>query len=454
MPLPRVFRPATVLALCCVTLLAPGTALATEWSATPNVTLGMLENDNILLTPIPEKSVTALTFTPHLDLGAAEENWQVMGSAELRNYRYWGQSGLDTTDQVYDLSSLYKTERSTWQLNGGNDRESVISGTTFNPNIGIVHTQTQQTTRTLNPAWTWQASERTQLTLNYQSNIVSYENGLSVGLINYLSRDGTATLTYQWSPRDQFTVQIDSAYFKAPQSAVSQLGQTAYVTATPTANGIDLTLEPNPRQISSDSTTDSLLLGITHSFSETLTGNLAVGGRKTKADSTVETCTTSTPPTIIAGQSVDTATCIQTATTIQPENGSGLLYTAGFDKHFERTHLTLSVSRQVSPSGTGTQVQVTAGTLGVSQQVTENLNAIVSLAGYEVRALSSPTAQFTDRNYFQGGPSLSWNWTENLTVGAGYSYVRQKYLGTPVTAHENSVYLNFKYAWRKFSISR
>ena len=445
-------HPIIALVLCCAGLLAPGLSAATEWYAKPSVSLKLQHDDNLLLTTAPHQGVTGFTVAPHLDFGAQQANWDINGSAELRGHRYWGQTGLNGNDQVYNLSSLYRTPRSTWQLGGGYAKESVTANSTFSPDIGLVSTQTQRITRTVTPSWTWQMTERAQLELSYQSSLVSYQNIPSTDLIDYDSRDGTATLLYQWSPRDQLTAQIDRSYFKMPQLGPSQLGQPAYAAEI----GGKLSLLPNPQLQSNTSTTDSFTLGWSHSFSENLSANLAVGTRSTDSEAVVQTCTASTPPAIyyINGQFVGIGTCTQTANTVYPETSSGYLYNAGLTKQFELTQVTLSLGRQVSPGGTGTQILVNTENLGISHQVSARLSSALSLTGYQIRAASSNVLPFTNRNYIETAASLSWKWTRQLTIQGGYQYIRQEFLNTSDMAHDNTVYLNLSYAWNKLSISR
>jgi len=445
-------RPCIALALCCASLLVPGLSAATEWTAKPSVSLRLQHDTNLLLTSGPHKGVTGLTVAPHLDLGAQQENWDITGSAELRGHRYWGQSGLNGNDQVYNLSSLYRTQRSTWQLGGGYAKESVTARSTFSPDVGLVSTQTQRLTRTVNPSWTWQMTERTQLKLGYQSSLVSYESTLNANLVNYDSRDGNATLLYQWSPQDQLTAQIDRSYFKVPQTGLSQLGQPAYAMET----GGQFSLLPNPRELSNTSTTDSLVLGWSHSFSQTLSANVAIGTRSTDSASVIQTCTGSTPPTIysINGQFVGIGTCTQTANTAYSETSSGYLYNAGLTKQFELTQVALSVGRQVSPSGIGAQVLTDSATLGITRTLSARLQANLSVADYRVRTIGSSALPLSDRDYVQASTGLTWQWTRQFTVQGGYRYLGLKFPGTTDKAYDNAVYVDLAYAWNGYSISR
>ena len=445
-------RPCIALALCCTGLLVPSLSAATEWTAKPSVSLRLQHDTNLLLTPGPHEGVTGLTVAPHLDLSAQQANWDVMGSAELRSHRYWGQSGLNGNDQIYNLSSLYRTQRSTWQLGGGYAKESITASSTFSPDVGLVSTQTQRITRTVSPSWTWQMTERAQLKLGYQSSLVSYERTLNANLINYDSRDGNATFLYQWSPQDQLTATIDRSYFKVPQTGLSQLGQPAYALEI---NGM-LTLQPNPRELSNTSTTNSLILGWTHSFSQTLSANVAIGVRHTDSESIIQTCTGSTQPTpyFINGQLVGIATCTQTANTGFSETSSGYLYNAGVTKQFELTQVALSVGRQVSPSGIGTQVLTDSATLGITRTLSARLNANLSAADYRIRAIGSNALPLTDRDYVEASTSLSWQWTRQFTIQGGYQYDGLKFPGTTDKAYDNAVYVDLVYAWNGFSVSR
>lgn len=444
-------RRCLVLVLYCTTLFAPGFANATEWYVQPSVKVSTQYDNNLLLTPVHHTGTTEATVAPHLEFGAAQANWDVQGSAEWRGHRYWGQNGLNGNDQVYNLSSLYRTPRTTWQLGASYAKESVTANSLFIPDIGLVSSVTPRITRTVNPSWTWQMSQRMQLLLNYQTSVVTY-NAPGSSLVNYTSRDGSATLQYQWSHRNQLTAELDQSYFNVPQLSLSQIGQPAY---TETVNGL-FTLLPNPQLQRNTSTTDSALLGWSHTFSPTLSGNISMGTSRTDSDIVVQSCTASTSPSIyfVNGQFVGLGTCTQTANSTYTETSSGYLYSAGLDKQFQLTQVTLSLGRQISPSGIGAQVRMDSATLGVNRTFSPRLSGGLDLSGYRIRSISSASPPLTDRDLDEGSINLTWDWTRQLTVQGGYRYVEQKYLSNSVKAHDNAVYLSLAYAWRRNYISR
>lgn len=449
---PLLVRPGLALAICCAGLLAPGLCAATEWSAKPSVSVNLQHDSNLLLTTASHQGVTALTVAPRIDLSAQQENWNVSGSAELRGHRYWGESGLNGNDQIFNLSSLYRTQRSTWQLGGGYAKESVTASTAFSPDIGLVGTQTQRITRSVNPSWLFQMTQRTQIELSYQSSLVSYQNGPNTYLSDYDASDGAAALLYQWSPRDQLSAEVDRSYFKVPQSGLSQLGQPAF---SPLSGGLFI-LQPNPQQLSNTSNTDNLVLGWTHAFSQTLNGNIGFGARQTTSDSVVQTCTSGTPTSIIiiGGQPVGIGPCTQTADTVFSEKSSGYLYNAGLTKQFTLTHVALSLSRQVNPSAIGSQVLTDSATLAINHTLSQRLSAGLSLSSYRIQAISSTTPGTVKWNYILASTDLIWHWTRQLKVQGGYRYLRVGFPNSSLQASDNAIYLNLSYAWQGASISR
>lgn len=434
-------------ALCCVGLLVPALSAATEYSAKPSISLQLQDDSNLLLTAQPHQSVTGLTIAPHIDLSAAQANWNITGSADVRGHRYWGQSGLNGNDQIYNLSSLYRTQRNTFQLSGGYASESVTASSIFSPDIGLVSTQTQRITRSVNPSWTWQMTERTRLELNYKSSLVSYQNVPNSGLINYTSRDGAATLLYELSSKDQLTVQIERSYFAVPQESQSQLGQSSYTTLS----GI---LDPNPLILSNTSITDNLVLGWSHSFSQTLSASLAAGARRTNSDSIVQTCTASAPITFNFITGLVVGTCTQTATTAYSDKSNGYVYDAEINKQLQLSDINLTLERQISPSGFGTQVQMNSETLAVTRNLSARLSTGLSISGNQVRGIGGTAPTLNRENYTMASTDLNWRWTRQLTVQTGYRYITLRFLNNNIRAHDNTVYLRLDYAWRRFSMSR
>ena len=396
-------------------LVAASPARSTEWSITPSVSLQELYNNNILLTPTPGPAVTGTVLTPSLGLTAQQQTWNLTGTAQWQNSRYSGQSGLNTNDQYLNLLSNYQTQRNTWGLTGTYAKESILTSTAFVADVGLVHVQTQRISRTISPTWTWTISPTLNLQLGYQYNGVTYNEGAQAGLFNYSQHAANVTLSDQISTRNQIFGSAGYSYFQVP---VLQFVGTDEKSNTSTA-----------------------VLGLSHQFSRTFTGNLSVGAQYTR--SSENQCN----PIILAffGQ------CYATRAF---SKNSGAIYNANLQKQFERSSVTLALGRSISPSGAGTQVLIDSGSLSANWQFSERLLGMASADAYRIRAVGTSVTEL-NRNYYSTSAELRWKWTRNLKVSALYEYIWVKYAsGGALPARSNSVYLTLKYSWPYLTVSR
>ncbi len=382
---------------------------------TPSVSLQELYNDNFLLTSGPEPAVTGTVITPGIDLSAKQDAWSLDGTAKWQNSHYSGQSGLDTNDQYLNLLSNYNTPRNTWGLTGTYAKESILTSTTAAADIGLAHTQIQRITRSIDPTWTWTMDEKTQLQVSYQYNGVTYSEGSAAGLYNYNQNVGGVTLSNQISARTQIFGVLQYSRFYVP---VLQIPGTTETSDTSTAE-----------------------IGVSHNFSSTFTGSLAAGEQYTR------TSETQCDPFFLSlfGQ------CFVTPSS---SKDTGAIYSASLQKQFERSTVNLTLSRNVSPSGAGTQVLIDSGSLSDNWQISPRLLGLISANVYTFRAVGTSVTEL-NRNYYSPAVELRWLWTQNLKISALYQYIWEKDIvagGLP--AHSNSIYLTLNYSWPYLSVSR
>ncbi len=401
-------------------LVAAPAARSTEWSITPAVSLQELYNDNILLTPVPGPAVTGTILSPSVDVSAQQEAWNLSGTAQWQSTRYGGHSDLNTNNQYLNLQSNYQTLRSTWALTGTYAKESVLTGTSYVADVGLVHTQVERITRTLSPTWTWIVTPNVNLQLSYQYDGAGYLKAATAGLFNYSQNAVNVQLSDQVTPRNQIIGSVGYSYFKVP---VLQFAQEYDKSNTSTA-----------------------MIGLNHQFSNTLTGSLSVGAQGTR--SAERQCN----PFILAyfGQ------CY--AETAFSKN-SGTIYNATLTKQFERNTVNLAFGRSISPSGAGTQVLIDSSTLGDNWQISPRLLGLASVNAYRIRAVGTSVTEL-NRDYYGASTELRWEWTRNLKVSAQYQYIWVKYdSGGPgsnnmIPAKSSSVYLTLKYSWPYLTLSR
>src|SRR5438094_9991976 len=90
---------------------------AAEWSMVPSVDLMTEFDDNIHLTASPHPSVWGIRLAPDIKFSGTTETLDVTGGLRFDLNRYFGESGLDTTDHTLIMRSIYKTERDVLGLN-------------------------------------------------------------------------------------------------------------------------------------------------------------------------------------------------------------------------------------------------------------------------------------------------------------------------------------------------
>ena len=405
---------------CCLVILGKTSlAQAIEWAAEPSIRAGLEYNDNIFLTTAPHKAVTGANLGANLDLAARQEHWELRGSARLLSRRYEGREDLNTDDTTGELNYNFKTDRSNWQIKTTYASQSILNYDRIDPDIGVTEKQTKRVTSSASPNWTWQTSETTQLRLDYQFSDVQYEDGVSIGLLDYRQQTTGLTLSDQLTARTNIYAVLNYSDFRVttPETDISTNHSTK-------------------------SRTNAGQIGITYDITETLKGSLSGGPRKTASTDVVQTI-------VLCGFF---QWCL--VPTTQSNTAHGLVYAGSLESRLQLTTTTLRFNRTVSPSGTGSEVQADNLNLVIQRQITpDRLSMQLTAEGYEIKALGLTTSA-VDRNYFRIEPGLRWRWTEDLTVEASYRYARQRYVNATDVATANSVYLVFTYIMPKMSSSR
>lgn len=406
-------QPASV-ALFVMVLLAPAGSSAVEYSAQPSISLQGLYDDNIFLTTQPHSSVSSGVLNPQVDLAATMERWQVKATGRLRNLRYSGDTGLDTNDKYLNFSSSLVYARTQWQLNGATSKESTLLSERFTPDLGIARTQTHITTRSIAPAWSALLTEATELKLNYQSSDVSYDKGVGGPFNDYHNKQTNLSLSNVLTSRTQIFINGSTSAFEVPALVYT-------------------------------SKTNSWQLGLTRDFSETVSATLSAGGRRTTSERLV----------LVRCDLIFFGSCLIPVYGIGTTKDSGSVYNVNIQKQLERTGLNFALSRSIDPSGSATQTQTDTVSVGVNHNITQTrLSAGFNLSANRSKAIGGNPASYPARDYYQLAPSLSWRWTERLTLSGSYRRVRLKYRDFDVAPVSNSVQVTISYQAPKFSISR
>lgn len=398
--------------------------MTAEWTAQPAVTARHEYNDNINLSVHPHNSVRGSFITPSLDLGVNTPIWRLSGGASVTQRRYSGQEGLDRDDKASRFSSVYRTERNTWQLNASRTLSSLLSGDTISSDTGVVQGQRQTDTKSISPAWTWMYSETTMLEVVYQLSDVSYEQTQSAGLYDYEYRSATVTLSNQLSERNRVFVTGGYSKFQVPLTGF-------------------------------ESNTGNVQIGGTRNFSETMSGTLQAGLRNTEA------ITRGGNPTGSFFSDVDSITG-QIFTIFVPDGGvtqdsrsenTSSVFSGSLERKFEKSLTRLAVSRTLSPSGLGGQTEQDTANFIFQDPLSPRLTWSVSMHWQKTRAFEGNISN-SDLTYFDIKPGIDWQWLRDWSVGMDYRYAHVNREHETAAADSHSVGVTLIYRPLKISISR
>jgi hypothetical protein len=409
-------------AFCLTALAVSSQGMAAEWTAEPAVTARHEYSDNINLAVQPRGSVRGSFVTPSLDLGVNTPIWQLNGGVSATQRRYSGQEGLDRDDSASRLSTLYRTERNTWQLSANRSLSSVLSDDSISPDTGVVQTQRQTKTKNVAPAWTWLYSERTMLQVTYQLSDVSYEQTQSASLYDYENRSTTVTLSNQLSELNRIFVTGGYSSFHVPNTGF-------------------------------ESDTGSLQVGASRNFSSTTQGTLQAGLRNTESFTRGGNPIFTRFTTIDSnGELVDVL--VQSGVTQDSRREStSSVFSGSLERRFEKSLVRLAVNRALVPSGTGGQTEQDTVSFNFSDPLSSRMTFSVNASWRKTRAFEGNITN-SDLTFYDVRSGIDWQWTRDWSMGMDYRYAHANREHENAAAHSHSVGLAVTYRPLKMSISR
>jgi hypothetical protein len=223
---------------------------------------------------------------------------------------------------------------------------------------------------TANPSWTRRITEKLSFQASGQLNDTTYENGLTLGLVDYQLFGGSGGLLYQMTEQDQ--IQLSGSYVN-----------------------FHTTNAPSPFRASFP----GVNLSLTHAFTETLTGT-AYGGPRFVSS------TTDTVSNSVTAQS------------------TVWLFGASLTKKLESTSIQVNVDRDIVPSGFGLLIQRDRAGLTVSHDLTETLAASLNASGYLVSGITqlATGSTFPESRYAYLTPKIAWKFLEWWKLEMSYTY--------------------------------
>jgi len=372
---------------------------AAEWSLFPSIGVKGVYNDNLLLTPLPHDATYGYWVSPAAEFAGKTERLEASSRVAADFVSYYGGQESRFTNLFLPLTLRYKTETDLLGFTGGFTRDNTLMSELLT--TGVVLRFTQRNQWTANPSWTRRITEKLSVQSSAQLNDTTYENGLSLGLVDYQLLGGSGGLLYQLTEQDQ--IQLSGSY-------VNFHTTNAPLSFRASFPGVNLSL--------------------THAFTETLTGT-ASGG-----------------PSFVSSTSQTAGDNIKAERTVW-------LFGGNLTKKFERTSIQVNVSRNIQPSGFGLLIQTDRAGLTVSHDLTETLTASFDASGYIVSGITQRATggTFPENRYYSATPTIAWKFLEWWKLELSYTYRHREVEGFSDPAMSNGTMFMLTYYPPKLAFS-
>lgn len=366
-------------------LLAATGAQAAESKLIPEISIKQTYNDNINFSTTEEKNDLILTVTPILRWNSQTEMTGITANAEMDVIRYGKEHNLDEVNQKYSLGYDFRaTELLGLNLNG-----SLIKDTTLDTEMeetGLVLKRTKRHFYHIKPGLSWYMGEKTQL--NLTCGYTRAEYGAS-GYSDYDIYDGTLELVHTLS-KEGATVSAQGGY---------------------THSDYETSNVDNYR----------LYLGLSYPFTQKLKLTAWAGARYTKSE-------------------------YEVAETESDGNWGWLGYLS-LNRTIENGSVSVSINRDISPSGLGETIEHDRATLDIDYRFTQFITGRFN--GSLSRSKSESEYRDTDQELYHLRPSLSWQIAERVLAELSYQYSKTEYKNIHTNADRNIIFLRFRIYWEK-----
>jgi hypothetical protein len=383
---------------------------AAEWKIDPRVDLRAGYNDNIRLTTDDELS------SPEIDLGAGSlfsyetPTSGISGDLDLEVRRYTDESELNDEIGRLGIASFHNMERSQLGFN-----VDVIKDTTLDSQLeetGVAFQRIDRWRYSLNPTWRYSLDERTSMELGYTYSDTNYDNNDNSNYSDYTTNGGEISLSRILSPRA--TGSITASY-------------------TRTKNDADI-----------EATYSGVQAGAQYRFSETLTGSIFAGVRRSEIKATQNTFI----PILDENNNI----ILVPVSNGTQDDDLGYTFSGIVQKDFLRGSTSFSARQEISNSISGIPLQVTRFGWNNLYRFTEILSGELLLSYYQSEAANGVGNR--DRNYYQIEPRFNWRLKQFWTLSGSYRYREQTFDATNDDAVQNAAYLTLRYNWPRIAISR
>lgn len=306
-------------------------------------------------------------FRPQLSLQreTGRSRHQINGALEFERYR--NASALNSDNQFIDLASLFRRERSEWQINTGYHRTSTRDTELEDSgNLGVAERVESGYVR---PSARFQLSELRALNVGYSYRTTDYHSGAFTDF-----REHGLNLAHSWQAGPRLVL-------------IGGLGYQHY-----DAIGLD-----------SEADTYNLNFGLRRDVSRRLKGEMSASLYHTESETVFP---------LPFGELRDS------------DQTTGFGFSSSLTWLTELTTVGLTLNRGVSPSSRGTVVERDSIALAFTRRLSERLRLKLNLNGSRQNSIASDVED-DERVYLSISPGVLWQFTRDLTLDVSYQFRRQ-----------------------------
>ena len=365
-----------------------------EKRLTPSITLRNTYDDNIFFDEISDWELSA---SPELEYRYNTPISSFGLSAAVDIYRYLDEDQYDRENQSYSLDTSYAlNERLSFYLGA-----DVYVDYTFEEALeetGEISQKDKRHRYNIAPSLEYQLAPRYFLRLNPKANIVDYRSDDDEDNRDHETYGLNLVLGHEWSEITTLFFLLDYSLTDVDDLKLSGTN----IGGTQTEYG----------QFDQDQQVYQAMLGIEHQYTENLSFSLRAGASLSTTEYE------EVRPVFLGGLIAGTTT-----KDIDEEN-TGLVVEGGLDYEMQRTALSLDLSRTVSQSTDGQNINRNRVRLSITRHFTERLRGLLSASYVRSKSVADDddVGDDVDTKTYAFSPGLRYALTENSVLEMRYSY--------------------------------
>jgi len=391
---------------------------AAEWVAEPTLTLGSTYNDNITFRETDELDDTFTTLSASLNSRIKEQIWGMNVDARVRRSQYSSDVGSDTNNIFFKFGSNYRTELHSWNLDANFERNTTFDedfDTQLSANDLDAETEREKTT--LSPGWVWTMSQSWLMQALLQTTDIKYDEVNSLDLADSESNSGQLRTKYQLDDVSDLSVSV--AYSKTERDQNKR--KSGFYEYENTNYQLSYNYQP----------------------SKNSTFNIGLGRRSTETNGTdVPVCDFPSLPV----SSCSFPFSVVLINTNKTDKGN--TYNISYDYNQEVSSYTIAFNQSVTTSSNGFAQESDDYTIRYNRKISEKVSAALILNATSSTSIDSVSTS-EDRDTVRIEPSVSWRFTKDSRLTAGYRYRQQTYSVSDNETESNSIYINLRFFWPK-----